>query len=419
MRSATTKPENVTDGDDSPEADQPAPPARTTLRFVAGFLGLLSALCALAVPLLPVVQDTARITWPTAGDTRPVNAALVAYWAQDLQVDLPCDSITSLDARTPDATAVLFATVPPVRAQDGAGMQLNIDNGTLTVVNRGQQVAAQPLPPTNCAVHVSSTVSRTVVTVGGAPIVDESTDIRPRVVGIYSDLTRAADPVDGLAVTIVPDTRYQSQPTAVKTAVGLAAILALLGSLFAVSRLDRSVARRARRWAPVGWWRPTRRDITVFVVLGLWTVIGPVTSDDGYILAMSRVEGDAGYLTNYYRWLGVAEAPFGWFYHLFQAMTHVSSTPVWMRLPAFLLGVVSWLLISREVMPRLGKEVRTSPAAGWAAASVFLVWWLPYNNGLRPEPVAAVGSLLALCAVERALVTRGSCRCAWVCSPRR
>lgn len=31
---------------------------------------------------------------------------------------------------------------------------------------------------------------------------------------------------------------------------------------------------------------------------------------------------------------------------------------------------------------------------------------MPFNNGVRPEPVAALGSLLAICAVERALVTR-------------
>ncbi|MGH3469996.1 MAG: arabinosyltransferase domain-containing protein, partial [Thermocrispum sp.] len=42
----------------------------------------------------------------------------------------------------------------------------------------------------------------------------------------------------------------------------------------------------------------------------------------------------------------------------------------------------------------------------WAAAAVFLVWWMPFNNGVRPEPVAAVGSLLAIAAVERTLVTR-------------
>ncbi|MGH3909453.1 MAG: arabinosyltransferase domain-containing protein, partial [Pseudonocardiaceae bacterium] len=47
-----------------------------------------------------------------------------------------------------------------------------------------------------------------------------------------------------------------------------------------------------------------------------------------------------------------------------------------------------------------------SRAAGWAAAAVFLAFWLPYNNGLRLEPVVAIGSLLALCAVERAVATR-------------
>src|SRR5439155_23517784 len=80
--------------------------------------------------------------------------------------------------------------------------------------------------------------------------------------------------------------------------------------------------------------------------------------------------------------------------------------PPWIRLPSFVLGLISWLLISREVMPRLGTQVRNSRGASWAAATVFLVWWMPFNNGVRPEPWAALGSLIALCAVERALVTR-------------
>ena len=375
-------------------------------RWVAALLGLFAALCAIAVPLLPVVQDTARIEWPNAGDTRPVNSPLVAYWAQDLQVSLPCETIRSLDARTPEGPSVLFATVPPVRAEYGAGMQLDVESGRLTVVNRGQRLVQQDLPSSDCSVGIASDVSGTKVTVAGQPIVNQRSDVRPRVTGIYSDIDGRDDPTAGLGVTITPDTRYQSSPTTLKIVVGILGILFLLGSLFALYRLDAQVARRAPRWAPVGWWRPTLPDLTVFGVLGAWVVIGPGTSDDGYILVMSRVAEDAGYLTNYYRWLGVAEAPFGWFYHLFEAMAQVSTATPWMRLPAFVLGMVSWVLISREVLPRLGKEVRNSRAAFWAAAAVLLVWWLPFNNGLRPEPVAAVGSLLALCAVERALVTR-------------
>jgi arabinosyltransferase C len=113
-----------------------------------------------------------------------------------------------------------------------------------------------------------------------------------------------------------------------------------------------------------------------------------------------------GYIGNYYRWFNVPEAPFGWPYELYAYWSQISTVPPWLRLPAFAMGGVSWMLISREVMPRLGREVRRSGAAGWAAAGVFLAFWLPYNNGLRLEPVVAIGSLLVLCAVERAVATR-------------
>ncbi|WP_199430471.1 arabinosyltransferase domain-containing protein [Qaidamihabitans albus] len=374
-------------------------------RRVAIVLGLISAACAVAFPFLPVVQDTARIVWPTGTDTGQVNAPLSGYWAQDMRVELPCETVRSADARTA-GPALLFSTVPSARIEEGAGMQLQVENGLLIGSNRGEQIVRQPLPPAGCDVGFQSEATRTTMSVAGTPLYDESGDVRPRVIGIYSGIDGTQDPTEGLSASITPDTRYQTSPTVLKTGVAVLGVLALLGCLVAVNRLDAGVARRAPRWAPIGWWRLSARDLTVFAALGAWVFIGPVTSDDGYILTMSRVAEDAGYLTNYHRWFGVAEAPFGWFYHVYELMAHVSVAPPWIRLPSFLLGVLSWMLITREVMPRLGKEVRTSRAAGWAAAAVFLVWWMPYNNGVRPEPVAAVGSLLALCAVERALVTR-------------
>jgi len=57
------------------------------MRLIAVALGLLSALCALAFPFLPVVQDTAEVVWPTGSDTRSVNAPLTGYWAQDLRAE--------------------------------------------------------------------------------------------------------------------------------------------------------------------------------------------------------------------------------------------------------------------------------------------------------------------------------------------
>lgn len=395
---------------DTPEesgtpTESPRPRANSQKKWLATSLGLIAAVCAIAYPFLPVVQDTARITWPNGGDTEQVNAPLAGYWAQELSAEIPCETVRSVDQRGA-GESTLLSTVPPERLENGAGLQLRVNDNTLIASSRGEQVARQPLPAGDCSITVQSTAERTALSVAGTPVYSEDGDVRPRVVGIYSSIESGQDPVDGLSVSITPDTRYQSEATVVKLVVGGVGVVALIACLFFVNRLDRGFARRAPRWAPVGWWRLTGRDAVVLGVLGVWVFIGPVTADDGYILSMARVAEDAGYLTNYHRWFGVAEAPFGWFYHVYEAMAQVSTVAPWIRLPSFLLGVLSWLLISREVMPRLGMAVRSSRAAGWAAAMVFLVWWMTYNTGTRPEPVAALGSLLAICAVERALVTR-------------
>ncbi|MBK1786932.1 arabinosyltransferase domain-containing protein [Prauserella cavernicola] len=407
MRPASRAPTEKPGREPEFPADTATSPANGTRlwRRLAFALGLVAVACALASPFLPVVQDTARIVWPAGGDTTQVNAPLSGYWAQDLRMEIPCRTVHSVDDRTA-GDALLLSTVPAARLGNGAGMQLRVDDGVLTAYNRGEQVVRQPLPPTGCAVRFDSDALGTSLSVGGTTVFQQDGDVRPRIIGVYTTIDGDQDPIDGLAVSITPDTRYQSSPTALKTGVWVLGVVAFIGCLVAVNRLDRGYARRAPRWAPVGWWRLTGRDVTVIGALGAWVFIGPVTSDDGYILSMARVTEEAGFLANYHRWFGVAEAPFGWFYHVYQAMAHVSVVAPWIRLPSFLLGVLSWMLISREVMPRLGKAVRSSRAAGWAAAVVFLVWWMPYNNGTRPEPVAAVGSLLAICAVERALVTR-------------
>ncbi|KAA9148510.1 arabinosyltransferase [Amycolatopsis acidicola] len=389
----------------SPETTASDRPRGLLWRWLAIVLGLLAAACAVAFPFLPVVQDTAQITWPVGSDTRPVNAPLTSYWAQDMRVELPCATIQSVNNRNPGG-ALLFSTVPGARTGNGAGVFVRVEKGVLTAFNRGQQVARQQLPATGCDVSYASDATHTTLKIAGTPVFDSGGDVRGRVVGIYTDITSAKDPIAGLSVSITPDTRYQSSPTGLKVGIGVFGVLSLIGCLIAVNRVDRRGARRAPRWAPIGWWKLTPRDFTVFGVLGAWVFIGPVTSDDGYILTMARVADQVGYLTNYHRWFGVAEAPFGWNDHIYELMATVSTVPPWIRLPSFLIGVISWLLISREVMPRLGTQVRHSPAASWAAAMVFLVWWLPFNNGVRPEPWAALGSLLALCAVERTLVTR-------------
>jgi len=56
--------------------------------------------------------------------------------------------------------------------------------------------------------------------------------------------------------------------------------------------------------------------------------------------------------------------------------------------------------------------VKTSRAAAWTAAGMFLAFWLPLNNGLRPEPIIALGILLTWCSVERRVPRPTAC-CRW------
>ena len=137
----------------------------------------------------------------------------------------------------------------------------------------------------------------------------------------------------------------------------------------------------------------------------VWHVIGANSSDDGYILQMARVAGHAGYMSNYFRWFGSPEDPFGWYYNLLALMTGVSDASIWMRLPDLVCGIVCWLLLSREVLPRLGPAVAASKPAVWAAGLVLLAAWMPFNNGLRPEGQIATGALITYVLIERAIIS--------------
>jgi arabinosyltransferase A len=147
-------------------------------------------------------------------------------------------------------------------------------------------------------------------------------------------------------------------------------------------------------------------DIGVLGTLALWHVIGATSSDDGYNLTIARVSADAGYTANYYRYFGAGEAPFDWYQSVLAHFAAISTAGVWMRIPATLAGIGTWLIISRWLLPRLGRRLADNRVAVWTAAVVFLAAWLPFNNGLRPEPLIAFGTVAALALVEYSIATR-------------
>ncbi len=420
-RSLTTAQANTrTASDDTPPEDDRATRNHRVARIVAVVAGLLGTVMAIVTPLLPVNQTTAQLNWPQNGVFGSVEAPLIGYAATDLRISIPCQTAAGL-AGPQGGKTVLLSTVPKQapKAVD-RGLLIERTNDDLVVVVRNTPVVVAPLSQVlgpSCqqltfVAHADKVTGEFVgLTQGpnaehpGAPLRGErgGYDFRPQIVGVFTDLSGRAPP--GLSFSATVDTRYSSAPTPLKLTAMVLGVVLTIAALVALHMMDRADGTRHRRFLPPRWWSLSGLDILVTAVLMWWHFVGANTADDGYILTMARVSEHAGYMANYYRWFGTPEAPFGWYYDLLALWAHVSTASVWMRLPTLVIALTCWWVISREVIPRLGHAVKHSRAAAWTAAGVFLAFWLPLNNGLRPEPLIALGILLTWCSVERAVAT--------------
>jgi arabinosyltransferase C len=392
-----------------------------TARLVAVVAGLLGVLLAIATPVLPVNQTTAQLNWPQNGTFDSVEAPLIGYVATELNISVPCQAAAGLTGPQNANKTVLLSTVPKQapKAVD-RGLLIRRANDVLVLIVRNVPLVTAPLSQVlspacqrlTFTAHADRVIGQFVgLTQGpnaehpGAPLRGEKSgyDFRPQIVGVFTDLAGPAPPSLSFSATI--DTRYSSSPTPLKMAAMILGVVLTAAALGALHILDTADGTRHRRFLPARWWSIGGLDALVIAVLVWWHFVGANTSDDGYILTMARVSEHAGYMANYYRWLGTPEAPFGWYYDLLALWAHVSTTSIWMRLPTLVMALTCWWLISREVIPRLGHAVKTNRAAAWTAAGLFLATWLPLDNGLRPEPIIALGILLTWCSVERAVAT--------------
>ena len=379
-------------------------------RWVATIAGLIGFVLSVATPLLPVVQTTATLNWPQNGQLNSVTAPLISLTPVDVTVTVPCSVVRALP---PDGGVVL--STAPKKGKDAALNALFVvaSSQRVDVTDRNVVIASVPRDqaesPQCQRIEITSTQSGAYATfVGltdptGKPVRGGFPDpnLRPQIVGVFTDLTGPAPP--GLRLSATIDTRFSTTPTTLKLVAMVLAIVSTIVALVALWRLDQLDGRRMHRLIPTRWRKFTLIDATVIFGFLLWHLIGANSSDDGYILGMARVADHAGYMSNYFRWFGSPEDPFGWYYNLLALMTHVSDASLWMRLPDLVAGLVCWLLLSREVLPRLGPAVTSSKAANWAAGMVLLTAWMPFNNGLRPEPIIALGSLITYVLIERSM----------------
>ncbi|MFT3660497.1 MAG: arabinosyltransferase domain-containing protein [Gordonia sp. (in: high G+C Gram-positive bacteria)] len=399
------------------------------IAIVAGLAGLI---LALATPLLPVKQTTSEISWPQQGRIGSVSAPLISYAPISLAASIPCAAAGDLPS---DGRVLLSTTSPSAPKAAERGLFVRVTGSTddpaatrsVEVVNRNYPLLSAPLDQvlTRACSAITVTADSDEVTASFEGLTNDDDeprtastsevdlgDQRPQLTGLFTQLSGPAAALPGLHAHVEVDSRYSTAPTVLKWFAIVLGITMTLVSLAALARLDATDGRGHRRILPARWWRLNARDLTVIGLLLLWHFVGPNTSDDGYLMTMSRVAQESDYTANYFRWFGAPESPFGWYYQVFGLLSQVTVASPWMRIPALLCGIVSWLIISHEVLPRLGRatsglalggRVRTAPA--WTAAVVFLACWFPFNNGLRPEPIIALGALLTWCSVERAIAT--------------
>ena len=370
-------------------------------------------LCALT-PLLPVRQTTATILWPQGvspgGVVGNITAPLVSGAPEALDVSIPCSAIATL----PPAGGLVFATNPQDgidASRNGLFVRANTDSVFVAFRDKVAAVAARKAVNSGSCSTLRAwanpgAVGADFVGIPGATGI-LAPDKKPQVTGVFTELKVPVQ--QGLSARIDIDTRFITRPTALKLAVMMAGIGCVIISIAALAVLDRRMSGRRVPGSPHQLLRHWPADIGVIGTLLLWHVIGAISSDDGYNLTIARISGEAGYATNYYRYFGTTEAPFDWYQSVLAQLASVSTAGVWMRLPATAAAIGSWLILSHWVLPRLGSGVgglsrsRVGVATG---AMVFLAAWLPFNNGLRPEPLIAFGVLAVWMLVERTLATR-------------
>ncbi|OBI12029.1 arabinosyltransferase [Mycobacterium sp. E2327] len=382
-------------------------------RLIAVVAGLAGLLLCLVVPLLPVRQTTATVLWPQGvadGHVTQITAPLVSGAPRALDISIPCAAIATL----PPSGGLVVSTLPVGGVDTGKnGLFVRADKDIVVVAFRDTVAAVAKraaVAAGACSVlHMWADAGAAGADFVGIPGASGTlpSEKKPQVGGIFTDLK--VQPQPGLSARVDVDTRFITAPTTLKTlvmAVGTLAVLTAIAAMAVLDRRGRQSGYRPRfQWGRVGaatW----LADVGVIGTLLVWHVIGATSSDDGYNLTIARVAPKAGYVVDYYRYFGTTDAPFDWYLAVLAKLAAVSTAGVWMRLPATLAGIACWLIIGHWVLRRLGPGrggLAGNRVAVLTAGAVFLAAWLPFNNGLRPEPIIALGVIVTWVLVERAI----------------
>ncbi len=359
-------------------------------------LALLTLAAAIGVLLAPVVADDPVVSWPQAGQLpRSTVLPLVPYRPLSLDAQVPCSALSALDQRPGGGDAL--RTLPASAGQTGTlsqGLLVTMHGGLLRVSASGKSLVQETLPTGRCTYRVIADAGGVRVLRDGVVRGTGAVPV-PEVSELSTDLD-GQDAAAGLAVSLHPDARYESTPTALKISLLLvcaAALLTLLGL--------------AWRWwggrpVPIRCPRPQVADATLAAVSGAWVLLAPTNFDDSWYALMARGAASSGSVGNAIYMFNATESPFVASQYVLQVWGWLGGWGLaWLRLVPLIYGLVTWVLLRLLLVTGFGPELET-PRAAWALLVAYLLWWLPYGMTLRPEPLIVLLAAATLLLAELA-----------------
>jgi hypothetical protein len=399
--------------------------------LLAGLTALVAVVCGALLPFAPVSVSEPTVSWPLdPAHPESTLLSLTAYRPLILDVRFTCDAgraaqanggvVVSTAAPEPPApgTTGLIVTVRGDRVQIGALDRLLLDEPLpvgaceyrITGDSRGLpsfvRPASDPADPDapDLASFAQPDNAELTVSRDGTELVHTTALQLPDVDVLATDATDL--PSGGLTVRMRVDDEFTSSPTRLKSVLIWTLVTAVLATALLLLRLDRMTPRVPHMWR-VGW--PRIVDVLVPAVIVFWMFVAPATDDDGYYAAIARNSVLSGDVGNYFQLYDQNFTPFTWFYQSLGWWQQLAgNAPVMQRIPAVVLGILTWLALRRFAVAAMDewaphdRGVRMTAHA--ALAVTFLSWWVPQNMGVRPETVVAVcgsATMLAVLAAGR------------------
>lgn len=371
---------------DAPEPRQP----RGWIALLC--VSVLGVLIAAAIPFAPVRANETVVTWPQQGQAPVSTTALFSpYEPAEIHVRVPCQVVRA-------ATGPQRKTV----VSTGNGVLVAVENSAVSVSVGNVRVLDAPVTPA-CDVQVDVTDSGTTARIGDRVRTWDG-DLAAEVHSFVTDVP--AESARGLEVRVRARVYAETAPSSLKLVLVGAWVLLAAAVLWTLGRprVRRVPARQTFVQQPKRGprWPQRLADTAMFAVLLVWAVIGPSTWDDSYSAMTIRNSEFSGSIDNYYSQQNTSEM-FTLSQWLLRPVLAMSLEFPVVRLPLVLAAMGVWLILSRSILPAvLPRHARRGLVLAVTAVAL-LAWWLPYDQTLRFEPFAALGTTAVL-----ALVLRGT-----------